>query len=665
MNKFAKVLLPLPFNKPFDYAVTEGKSYNTGDYVLVPFGRKQLWGVIWELTDKPDIDKSKIKTIVASAEESGLKIPAFSEKLKKLIEWQADYTVEEKGKVLGLCLNGKFFKEVKERKAKAESSKLTAKSEVKLSQEQNSVKTNILNRLGSFSVTLLEGLTGSGKTEVYFEAVEKILDDGRQVLIMLPEILLTTQLIKRFEKHFGFKPVLWHSIVSEAKRRKAFFNIANGAAKVVIGARSSLHLPYKNLGLIIVDEEHDASYKQEEQVIYNARDIAVVRGKLEDIPVILASATPSIESYHNVKTGKYFHEKLTQRFNDAELPEVELIDMRQDKLSSKEFISNNLRGRIRDNLEQGNQSLLFLNRRGYAPLTLCSKCGFRFKSPDTSAWMVMHMNSHGAPYLQCHHSGYTMNMPAKCPQCNAEDSFRACGPGVQRLAEEVRALFPYARVLEMASDTTASPKKMDELIEKIENKEADIIIGTQIIAKGHHFPGLSLVGIIDGDLGLDTADLRASEKTFQLLHQVSGRAGREKTKGRVYIQTFNAEHKVMQCLLKNDLQEFLEFELNERKNAGLPPFVKLCTITVIASSDSTAHKAAKELISKFERNSKVRIFGPAPAIYHEYRGNYRYRLLLKTDKSFNLQNYIRTNLDKFKTQGNIKIRVDIDPYNFS
>ncbi len=665
MKQFAKVLLPLPFNEAFDYLIPEDKHYTVGEIVSVPFGRKQIYGVIWHIGDKPDIDEKKIKPITFSAAEKGFATPPLSAQLINMIEWQADYYVSEKGKVLGLVYSNKYFKEVKSRTEKELNKKEIKLVIPELSEEQKKAADNMAVRTDNFNVTMLEGITGSGKTEVYFQVMEKILAEGKQVLLMLPEIMLTSQMIKRFERRFGFKPVLWHSVVSEAKRRKSFFSIANGEAKVVIGARSALHLPYKNLGLIIVDEEHDDSYKQDEQVLYNARDMAVIRAKFENIMVILSSATPSLESYHNIKNGKYSHEVLKRRFNEVTLPQVGLIDMREDDLTAKEFISHRLRAEIEANLNEKQQTLLFLNRRGYAPLTLCSKCGFRFRSPDTSAWMVMHIDSHGIPYLECHHTGFTMPMPKQCPSCKAENSFRPCGPGIQRLAEEIKTLFPQARVAELASDNATSQKKVEEIISQIENGEIDIVIGTQVIAKGHHFPALSLVGVVDGDLGLDFENLRTTEKTFQLLHQVSGRAGREKHKGRVFIQTYQPENKVMQTLAANDLQSFLEYELEERKLAGMPPFARLCAITVSAPDDNSAHRSAKELVSYFERNNNVKIFGPAQALYHEYRGTFRHRLLLKAARNFNMQDYIRRALTKFNPSRNIKIKIDIDPYNFS
>jgi primosomal protein N' (replication factor Y) len=666
MNKFAKVLIPLPFNQAFDYKIAEGKSYSAGDYVKVPFRNKELIGIVTEaLTDSEIENKSKIKEIIGLADEGFGEV--FPLKLMELINWQSDYYVSELGKVLSLCYSAKFFRTLK-RKVKISPDKYIETVPLQLSEDQKKVADELINNSDAFSVTLLEGVTGSGKTEVYFEVIEKIISQGKQALILLPEISLTSSILERFKKKFGFSPVLWHSTISDAKKRNSFFKIAKGEARVVIGARSALHLPFKNLGLIIVDEEHDSSYKQEDQIIYNARDVAIMRGKIEDFSVILSTATPSIETYNNAKTGKYKHYKLESRFNKFELPEVQMIDMRTEKISATEFISTKLRAEIKHNLDNNLQSLLFLNRKGYAPLVLCSKCGFRFKSPDTSSWLVMHKDSSGKSFLKCHHSDFKMPMPEICPSCNAEKSFRVCGPGIQRLAEEIRILFPSARVKEISSEIS-SERELAELISKIEYNEVDILIGTQIIAKGHNFPSLSLVGVIDGDLGLDFSDLRSSEKSFQLLHQVSGRAGRAQHKGRVFVQTYQPDHFVMQCLKENNLQKFMDYELDQRKKAGMPPFSKLCSLIISGATDADAKKFANEIISKFERVREVAIFGPAVATYHEYRGSFRYRILLKCARNFNLQKYVRGNLEKFYTaakQNNnfkdLKIKIDIDPY---
>lgn len=667
MQKFAKVIVPLPFNKAFDYAIEPNANYIIGDFVKVPFRNKEIIGVVEEILENSEIEnKAKIKNIISKA-DNGLD-EGISPEVMQLIKWQSDYYICELGKVLSLCYNDKFFKPLK-RIVKPKPPKYIEKSSFTLSAEQRKLADDLIFNSENFSVNLLEGVTGSGKTEVYFEVIVKILERNQQALILLPEIALTNSIVERFKKRFGFEPIIWHSTIGDAKKRSAFFKIIRGEAKVVIGARSSLHLPFKNLGVIIVDEEHDSSYKQEDQIIYNARDVAIMRGKIEKIPVILASATPSIETYNNAKTGKYNHYKLESRFNNFELPQVEMIDMRSEKISATEFISTKLRLEIKHNLDNNLQSLLFLNRKGYAPLVLCGKCGFRFKSPDTSSWLVMHKDKNGKAFLKCHHTDFKMPMPEICPACNAEKSFRVCGPGIQRLAEEVRVLFPNAKVQEISSDI--SEKNLVDLIYKIENNQIDILIGTQIIAKGHNFPSLSLVGVIDGDLGLDFSDLKSSEKSFQLLHQVSGRAGRDKHKGRVFVQTYQPDHFVMQCLKENNLQKFMNYELNQRKNAGMPPFSKLCSLIISAGNDAAALQHAKNLISKFERVKGVEIYGPATSIYHEYRGSFRYRILLKAPRNFNLQKYVRENLERFyesKKQNqnqnfkDLKIKIDIDPY---
>jgi primosomal protein N' (replication factor Y) len=666
MQKIAKVIVPLPFNKAFDYAI-DNIDCKTGDFVKVPFRNKELIGVIEQICEKSEVEnKSKIKNIISKADialQEGI-----SEELMNLIKWQSDYYICELGKVLSLCYSEKFFKPLK-RIVKPKAPKYIEKSVFTLSPDQKKIADELIFNCKNFSVNLLEGVTGSGKTEVYFEFIANILENNQQALILLPEIALTNSIVERFKKRFGFEPIIWHSTIGDAKKRSAFLKIIRGEAKVVIGARSALHLPFKNLGTIIIDEEHDTSYKQEEQIIYNARDVAIMRGKFEKIPIILSTATPSIETYNNVKNKKYNHYKLESRFNKFELPQVEIIDMRTEKISATEFISTKLRAEIKHNLDNNLQSLLFLNRKGYAPLVLCGKCGFRFKSPDTSSWLVMHKDNSGKAFLKCHHSDFKMPMPEICPSCNAEKSFRVCGPGIQRLAEEVRILFPTAKVEEISSDL--SDKNLAELIYKIENNQIDILIGTQIIAKGHNFPSLSLVGVIDGDLGIDFSDLKSAEKSFQLLHQVSGRAGRDKHKGRVFIQSFQPDHFVMRCLKENNLQKFMDYELEQRNKAGMPPFSKLCSLIISAGNDAAALQHAKEVISKFQRIKGVEVYGPAVAIYHEYRGAFRYRILIKASRNFNLQKYVRDNLERFyeskKLNQNqnfkdLKIRIDIDPY---
>ncbi|MDX1949551.1 MAG: primosomal protein N' [Rickettsiales bacterium] len=664
--KIAKILLPLPFSEGFDYSIPEEISLEKNDLVFVPFGKKIHIGLVLDILEIPK-PEFQLKPIKNTLKNENFELQKFSDEFVNFLKKQAEYYLTPLGKVFALTISEKFFKKVKERKAREKPLKTFNKAEVQLNDEQKEVYDFLLEKLqkNDFSVCLLDGITGSGKTEVYFEIVKRNLEEGRQSLILLPEILLSTQIIKRFENSFNQTPVIWHSEVTEAQKRKNYFRIASGEAKIVIGARSALHLPYKNLAIIICDEEHDNSYKQEEQTIYNARDMAILRCSLEKTLCILASATPSIETYFNAIKGKYHHLKLSSRYSKISLPEAEIIDMREEKLPAKYFISERVKQEIIDNISNNLQTLLFLNRRGYAPLLLCGKCGFRFESPDTSSWLVLHKNEKGEFYLECHHTGFRMPLPSKCPACQTENSFRSCGPGVQRLSEEVKEIFPNARIAELSSDSFSSFKKAQEFIQKIEAGEVDIIIGTQIIAKGHHFPNLKSVAIIDADLGLDFTDLRASEKVFQVLHQVSGRAGRENIKGKVLIQSYLPNNPVIKTIAANDRDRFLSLEIAERENSHLPPFSRLVAIIISSENDIQAMEFASLIVKNFEQINEVEIFGASKAIFHRYRGEFRYRILLKSAKNFKLQNYINNSLQKIKTPKNIKVKIDVDPYSFS
>jgi primosomal protein N' (replication factor Y) len=664
--KYASVLLPGIFDYPFDYLIPEGLKLSVGDFVEVPFGKRNDWGVITNLSDElaQNIPLEKLKSVISNADSNGFAGEKISTLFLDFLKWQAGYYITPLGKVLSLTISNKnLFTKTKERtsvKKTLDENNILKKTS--LSDEQIKAVENIKNRLDKFSVTLLDGVTGSGKTEVFFEAIKQVIAQQKQVIILLPEILLTNQIISRFKDNLGFEPNIWHSNLTPKQRKTNWHKAANGEAKIIIGARSALFLPFKNLGLIVVDEEHDASYKQDESVIYNARDMAIMRAKFEDFPVILSSATPSLETHLNAATNKYFYEKLQNRYNQAELPEIDLIDMRREYLSAKEFISTKLKTEIAKTLANKQQVLLFLNRRGYAPLTLCSNCGYRFQSPDTTAWMVQHRSANGEIYLQCHHSGFKIKLPEKCPACAVEDSFRACGPGVERLFEEVKNLFPEAKIEIVTSDTVSTAKKSAEVIEKITSGEIDIIIGTQMISKGHNFPSLSLVGVIDGDLGLDGSDPKAIERTYQVLHQVSGRAGRFTNKGLVFIQTFNPENKVMQSLKNNDREGFYKYEIETRQMANLPPFSRFVGLVVSSKNQTEALKYARQITSLFEAARGVKIFGPTEAFYHQLRGNYRYRILVKAEKNFKIQDYIKSNPMLKKIPNEIKVKIDVDPY---
>ncbi len=516
-------------------------------------------------------------------------------------------------------------------------------------------------RDGGYHAALLDGVTGSGKTEVYFEAVAEALKNGKQALILLPEIALSNAFLERFRARFGCNPALWHSSLSPAQRRHTWRGVADGHTKVVVGARSALFLPYASLGLIVVDEEHDPAYKQEDGVIYHARDMAVVRAHLGKIPVVLVSATPSLETMANVWAGKYHHLHLPDRHGGAQLPDIHVIDMKLDKPDRKHFIAPSLHKAIEDNLNHGGQSLLFLNRRGYAPLTICRTCGHRMNCPRCTAWLVEHRRS---GRLECHHCGYGLPLPKNCPSCGDKDSLNACGPGVERILEEVKEYFPQARTVVLASDTAGTHDELAVILKDIREHKYDIVIGTQIIAKGHHFPKLTLVGVIDGDLGLQGGDLRAAERTFQLLHQVAGRAGREEMPGHVYLQTFIPNNKVMQALSTHDRDRFLEAESQEREAAKMPPFSRLAGIIVAGKDEKLVAETAVALAKSAPQGEAIQTLGPAEAPIYRLRGNYRRRLLVRADKKIDLQKSIDQWLAQVKPPSAIRVTVDIDPQSF-
>ena len=514
---------------------------------------------------------------------------------------------------------------------------------------------------GGFGVSALDGVTGSGKTETYFTALAAALAAGRQVLVLLPEIALGAQWLERFRRCFGVLPAQWHSDIGQAERRDTWRAVAAGRARVVVGARSALFLPFPELGLIIVDEEHDPSYKQEDGVCYQARDMAVLRASLADIPIILVSATPSLETVVNVARGRYTRVPLPRRHAAAELPAVRLVDLRRERIERGHFLAPPLVGELAQTFEAGEQALLFLNRRGYAPLTLCRACGHRFQCPSCTAWLVEHRFT---GRLLCHHCGHAEALPPCCPECLTAGALVPCGPGVERLLEEVTERFPGVRTALMVSDLLPGPHAAAELAQGMAEQRYDVLIGTQLVAKGHHFPMLTLVGVVDADLGLAGGDLRAAERTYQLLHQVGGRAGRAERKGRVLIQTWMPDQPVMKALASGDRDRFLEAEAAARRHAGLPPFGRLAALIVSAADAETCDFTARALSRAAPQLPGIAVLGPAPAPLAVLRGRHRRRFLVKAGREVRLQAVLRDWLSRVRTAGSARIQVDIDPYSF-
>lgn len=722
-KKRLQVLLPLPLAGAFDYVCPENISPPAcGSFVRVPFGARTMTGVVWESAEKSEIDESKLKDIRAVCD-----LPVLSSSNRKLIDWVAGYTLSSPGAVLKMAMSvDDVFQGIGETDGyvaadTAEKIRLTAARRkvmdavtdmprtaaeiarlagvspsvvkgladagmlrrekikpvsfdmprtdgagVNLSGRQADAAGVLSDSVGKgFSVTVLNGVTGSGKTEVYFDMIAAALKQGKQALVLLPEIGLTGQWLERFKRRFGVLPALWHSDLSARVRRETWKAVLNGEVRVLAGARSALFLPFSELGAIIVDEEHDASYKQEDGVIYQARDMAVVRAKIENIPIVLSSATPSLETRINVRAGKYKEVVLPDRFGAAVMPRVDLIDMRlfppENKAEFKSFLSPVLLNEIGRTLERGEQALLFLNRRGYAPLVLCRKCGHRFQCPNCSAWLVEHRNGRR---LECHHCGYHIPVPQACPVCGEEGELASCGPGVERISEETAVRFPQARQLVVSGDLNATAAQMAELMRQIHDHEVDIIIGTQILTKGHHFPDLTLVGVVDADLGLAGGDLRAGERTFQMLHQVAGRAGRADKNGQVFLQTFDPENQIMQALKTGNADDFLAAEIQSRELLKMPPFGRLAGIIVSSPSQEYAQKAAALLGRCAPEGDGVRVLGPTPAPLSLLRGKYRYRLLLQTGRQIKIQNVLQNWLSRLSLPSSVRVQTDIDPYSF-
>ena len=644
------VLFPLALGC-YDYACDT--ELPVGTFVRATLGRKKLVGVVWD--QKPDISISedKLKPILEV-----LPLPVLPGSVVRFVNWVAGYTMSALGAVLKMALHSEI-----EKVSKKPTIFLPPQpdfSTLSFSEAQKHAVDELM-ALKNFQVALLDGVTGSGKTEVYFELIASVLRQQKQVLVLLPEIILTTAWLNRFEKRFGVQPALWHSSITPKTRRDTWEAVHAGTAQVVVGARSALFLPFQNLGLIVVDEEHDASFKQEEGVLYNARDMAIVRAYQAPCPIILASATPSLETYCNAVDGRYRHVHLTERFAGANLPEIELVDMRQKTKGPVKFISARLQQALQDKMVAHEQALLFINRRGYAPLVLCRACGARLQCPHCSAWLTEHKQ---AGVVQCHHCGYTRKIPLECPCCHEKGMLVSCGPGVERVAEEVHQLFPQARIVEITSDTLGSAQQFEDLLDQIQKGEVDILIGTQMLAKGHHFPNLTLVGVIDADMGLMGGDLRAGERTFQLLNQVMGRAGREKKKGLALLQSYTPENLILQALKENNRESFLSEEMRARKLLKMPPYGKLVGIIISSKKNELAYQTAKQIVQKAPFISGLEVLGPVVAPIAKLRDKYRYRLLIKAEKALKIQNILQKWLNQVKIHPAVDVRIDVDPYSF-
>lgn len=718
------VLMPVALDQTYDYLVPEGQEIAPGTFVLVPFGPQTRIGIVWDSPrDAKAVDPKKLKPLTSCVDA-----PPLPEISMRFAEWVARYTLAPLGMVVRMMMSAdQAFEPPRLRfgvrlvegapvpprmtpartraMAIAADGLVRAKSDLAQLARCSTAVIDGLTEAGvlvevaiperpfprpepryatteftpdqaravealisavdakNFSTTLLDGVTGSGKTEVYFEAVARALEIGDQALILLPEIALTSQFLERFERRFGTRPVEWHSALSPSERGRIWKGVARGEVRCVVGARSALFLPFCRLGLIVVDEEHDQGFKQEDRVHYQGRDMAVVRGSLGKFPVILASATPSIESHVNALVGRYRHAILPGRFSGVEMPDVSVIDLRSEKPEPGKWLAPPLVAAMAKTLDKGQQTLLFLNRRGYAPLTLCRSCGHRLECPQCTAWLVEHRFK---KRLTCHHCGFSMPLPEKCPKCSAPGALIPCGPGVERVNEEVAERFPEARIALLSSDLVPGIIEMREMIHGIEAREFDIIIGTQIVAKGHNFPGLALVGVVDGDLGLaHGADPRAAERTFQLLHQVTGRAGRTGFVGRGFVQTYSPEHPVMSAIVAGDRDAFLNYEVKTRQSGLLPPYGRLAAIIISARDKALTESTAREIARRAPTSDSITVLGPVEAPIAIVRGRHRWRLLVKAPREADLQGYLRQWAGMIpRLKGDIRITVDIDPYNF-
>ena len=648
------ILLPNIFNHPFTYE-SSNLDLKIGDYVIVPFGKSKITGVVWNEFEKDKKKKYLIKKVIQK-----LKIPSLKNNTIKFLNWFSEYNMVPKGMTLKLLLlSSNVVEKFPEKNYLIYKGKLKDNN-IKLSQKQKQSlkKMNISN--DKFRVHVLQGTTGSGKTMVYFEALKQLFIKGVQGLIMLPEIGLTGQFEKKFVEYFGFNPAIWHSGVTKKNKEIIWSGVANGEIRVVIGARSSLFLPFKKLGLVIVDEEHDQSYKQDEGVRYNARDMAISRTSFENVPINLITAVPSIETYDNIKKGKYTISRLNERFKNASMPNYEIINLNQTKLESQSWLSKEIIEKVNLHLEKKNQILFFLNRRGFSPYVLCKKCLINYSCPNCSINLVFHKYKKN---LLCHYCGYKTQLYRNC-QKEGNCDFVFSGPGVERIAEEVKNIFPSKKSVIFSSDTM-NKKKSSIILEKIINNEIQILIGTQLISKGFHFPSLNCIVVVDIDLSSQGHDLRGAEKNLQLYHQLSGRAGRTGKPATVYFQTYNLNTKMISDITNKNPDIFLDKELELRKSNNLPPFQRFVALIITGNDEKILEKEAIRFKNFIESTVHGKVLGPVNAPIFKLKKKFRVRLLIRGKKSLKVQSSLSNLISKFKFIGGIKLTVDVDPINFN
>jgi len=649
------VLFPKIFDYPFTYKSEISETLNSGDFVKAPFGLNEITGVVWPYEQKTE-KQFKIKKI-----SKKINVKNLNSSMIKFISWFSKYNLVPLGMSLKMCLLNKdvvekdFNKEFVKFKVKKSKNKFLLNAEQKKS-------LIFMKSIGNnYNVTVLEGVAGSGKTLVYFERVKDLINKGFQALILLPEIALTNQFSRRFQEFFGAEPAIWHSGTTKKNKSIIWKGITEGKIKIVIGARSSLFLPFKNLGIIVVDEEHDVSYKQDEGVSYNARDMAITRASLENIPINLVTSIPSIETYNNIVNKKYHITKLEKRYREASLPNIEIINLHSEVLNKGSWIANKTISKVDQYLDKGDQVLFFLNRRGYAPFVICKKCGYKFECPNCAVNLNFHKKLNK---LLCHYCGHKSSLSRVCKD-NKKCDLLFCGPGVERIFSELEKIYPNKKIAIFSSDTLKKNKITNTLLKKVEKKKIDILVGTQLLSKGFHFPKLNCIVVVDSDFSSHGYDLRSAEKNIQLYHQLAGRAGRESNTSTIYFQTYTPDDEVLLNISKNDPHAFLQKELLLRKEKKLPPFYRLISLIISGKNEPLIMKFAISVKSKLPKINEVNVLGPVLAPITKLKKKYRCRILIRYPKNLFIQKYLSKSLNKIKIASGIKLEVDVDPINFS